>query len=353
MAIAYSARRGHLDDILELGGAIFARRRLALDAPEAGQRLGELDVAIVGLAETIEARLALTRARGSAAPLDELRTAFQLEATEQRCLWLLLALAVSEELRGLAGVDDDVPLALLDDVVYAAPAVRDRFAIELGPAGRLARLGLIETATARPRDGFLGRSVRIAERIVDLAFGIDGLARDVAGFARLIEPDEVELLDAAEVASAVHAALAHHVEAGAGAVPLLRGAEGSGRQTIVGLAARALGARLLVVRCADLPLGLDRAMTAVQREAILHRAVIVMCDLEALADDPATGQLDRTRVLDLAFAHYTGPLALTACPSFARPLVPSRGAIVFDMPATSEAVRAELWYRALPRARSP
>ncbi len=125
--------------------------------------------------------------RGSLAeaplPLDRLRAAFQLEATEQRCLWLLLAHAASSEVRAASGHPDGLPLELLDAIAYGAPGLRERFAAELGPGGRLLRYGLVELDGAGPR---LGRRARIADRIVELALGVDALADDVAAFAALL-----------------------------------------------------------------------------------------------------------------------------------------------------------------------
>src|SRR5213076_2462869 len=127
--------------------------------------------------------------------------------------------------------------------------------------------------------------------IVDLAFGVEGLAADVARFATLEDPAIVELLVDPAVRRSVHTALRGHAGGARGAVPLLRGAEGSGRRALVGDAARELGARLLVVRCDDLPgdAALGGALVAILREAILERAIIVLTGVEALAEDAATG----------------------------------------------------------------
>ncbi|MEO8707338.1 MAG: ATP-binding protein, partial [Kofleriaceae bacterium] len=138
----------------------------------------------------------------------------------------------------------------------------------------------------------------------------------------------------------------------AGAIPLVRGAEGSGRRTLVGSAARAIGARLLLVSCQALPAeGLGRALTAIRREAVLARAVIVFVEAERLAEDHETGRPDRAPAVEAAFVGYPGPLAMTAR-THAQPRLfgGTRGTVAIDLPALSEAERSALWARWLPDA---
>jgi SpoVK/Ycf46/Vps4 family AAA+-type ATPase len=132
-------------------------------------------------------------------------------------------------------------------------------------------------------------------------------------------------------------------------VPVLRGAPGSGRRALVSTIAQELGAQLLVVRCGELPPErLGPALIAIQREAVLARAVIVLADAERLAGDEP-GRADRTPAVEAAFASFAGPLALTvggeaSTPLFAR----TRGAVVVELPPLSEAERAVLWGRHVP-----
>ncbi|HEX8110045.1 MAG TPA: hypothetical protein VF516_20085, partial [Kofleriaceae bacterium] len=190
--------------MIELARLTFLRR--SLHDPRA---VAELDLQIVDLGETIEARLALA---DPPLPLDRLRTAFQLEATEQRCLWLAFAHAVSSEVRALSGFDDGLSLEVLDRLVYASPRLRDRFARELGPSGRLLRYGLLELGDGG--GSRFSRTVRVADPVIELAHGVDELAGDIAGFASLCEPPRAELLVAPELAPAVRSALQHHIDHG-------------------------------------------------------------------------------------------------------------------------------------------
>ena len=111
-SMTYRTSRDHLDDLIRLALLVFARRA----GQDAAER-AELDLAVVELAERIEERVALAEAP---LPLDRLRGAFQLEDTEQRCLWLLLAHAASSEVRAASGHPDGLPLELLDTVAYGA-----------------------------------------------------------------------------------------------------------------------------------------------------------------------------------------------------------------------------------------
>jgi hypothetical protein len=331
MPMAYRTSREHLDDLIRLAHLALARR-----ADRDAAERAALDLGAVDLAERIEARVALSEAE---LPLERLRAAFGLEATEQRCLWLLLGHAVSSEVRAASGHADGLPLELLDAAVYGAPALRERFAAELGPGGRVLRHGLVELDGAGPR---LGRRARIADRVVELALGVDALADDVAGFARLLPAPAGELLVPAELSRAVLAALAHHAEHGGGPIPVVCGGGGAGKRALIAGAAAELGARVLDVSCRALPAD-PRALVAVQREAILHRAVLVFTGADELAEGPEA----RARAVDAALRGYPGPVAITARRPPGAALAPSRGALVLEVPLPPEREREQLWARHL------
>jgi predicted nucleic acid-binding protein len=96
----------------------------------------------------------------------------------------------------------------------------------------------------------------------------------------------------------------------------------------------------MLVTCSDLPPDLPRAVVALQREAVLHRATIVLCGLDAIADE-------RVRTLDAAFVGYPGPLAATASRRFSGGAFAHRGVTLIDLPPLNEAERATLWRRHL------
>ena len=350
MSLLYASPREHLDDIVLLAARIGARQRAAAEvmSEEAARNLAMLDLELAELGERIERRLELTRAAGRELPLDALRAAFQLTATEQRSLWLLLAVEVAPDVIGGVATPE-----VLDALVYGAPAVRDRFADELATDGRLFRYALVEWADGRDdRTGRFTRPLRVSARVVDLAMGRKTLALEVAAVGELIDrpdPGDDLLIDEAARRS-IADALARHGTRGEGPVPLVLGPEGAGRHALVAAAAATLGARLLSIRCADLPPRISDLLAAIQREAILFRAVIVLRGVEHLVPEPDAGRLDRARMLDAAFAGYPGPVALISARGLTMALLPGRGTLPIELGIPDEFDRATLWRRAIPEA---
>jgi hypothetical protein len=154
---AYRTVRDHLDDIIGFARCVFEQHRGATPA-----RLAELQFEIADRAEQIEGSLELARIASMPLPLDRLRKAFKLEPEEMRCLYLLLGLAVSTDVRALANSEGSGSIELLDQLVYATSGVRDRFADHLANDGRLLGYGLIEYAD-ETRSRF-ARPIRVSER---------------------------------------------------------------------------------------------------------------------------------------------------------------------------------------------
>lgn len=340
---AYRTVRDHLDDVIGFARCVFAQRTTT----DPG-RLAELQFEVADRLDQIEGSLELARSAMTPLPLDRLRKAFALEHEEMRSLYLLLGLAVSADVRAVAGTELGT-LELIDHLLYANTSARDRFADHLANDGRLFGYGLIEFVDEN-RSRF-ARPVRISDRVIDLAFGRDRPTSELTGFASLSPAEPKDLLIPDDVRRDVRAALTRHAEHGAGVVPVLRGVTGSGRRALVSTIAHELGARVLVVHCGALPDRLGHALTTIMREAILAGAVIVLADAEHLAGDLSQGLRARTSAIDVAFAHYSGPLAITLAKD-ASPgaLVPSRGVVVVDLPALTEAQRTTLWARHVPQA---
>jgi hypothetical protein len=340
---AYRTVRDHLDDIIGFARCVFEQHRKA----SSPARLAELQFEIADRYEQIDGSLELARIASMPLPLDRLRKAFKLEQEEVRCLYLLLGLAVSNDVRTLAGSDGTGSIELLDQLVYTAPSSRDRFADHLSSDGRLFGYGLIEFAD-ESRSRF-ARPVRVSDRVVDLAFGRDRAVTELAGFGTLTIARPLELIIPDDVRADVRAALRRHAEQGAGPVPVIRGVPGSGRRALVATVANELGARLLIVHCGALPERLSPTLTTIMREAILAGAVIVLADAEHLAGDVTQGRRDRAPTVDAAFAHYSGPIAITmgkdASPAN---LMQLRGSVVIDLPPLTEAQRSALWARHMP-----
>src|SRR5689334_3132188 len=99
---AYRSARDHVEGVVAFARALLERRAHAGEP----QRLEALDLEIARCGEDLARGLAGARAQGFVLPLERVRAAFQLDPAEQRCLYLLLALAVSAEVRELAGSPD-------------------------------------------------------------------------------------------------------------------------------------------------------------------------------------------------------------------------------------------------------
>ena len=325
MATAYRSAREHLDDIIRLARLVFLR------SAESSEELATIDLELVELGELIEARLA---ACAEPLPLERLRDAFQLDPTEQRCLWLALGFAASSEVRRAAGYVGGIPIETFDRAVYASARVRERFAHELGSNGRLLRYGLLEVDDAGDVPRF-ARLARVADAILDLAYGVDELGDDVARFTRFAVPADRPLLVAPELGQSLERALRAHVDDGRGPIPILRGVDGAGKRSMIAATARELGAKTLVADCRGIP-RTPRAYIAVQREAILHRAVLVFAHVEDLADP---------QLLDASLRFYPGPIAITASNDLGAPPTSGRGNLFLDVPVPDEAGRTELWER--------
>ena len=408
MAPPYGSAREHLDEALALVQLLFERqiRRhwelgilprildefsgtfvsgdevnaiLGAGGPPAptadGQaRIAELDREIAARSSMIDARLAASREAGAPLPLDRLRRCLGLGRTEERTLWVLVAVEVSSRMRALmrylvneaSRVYADV--GLLELLVYDDPRDRDRLVAELAPDGPLFALRLVEPGGGR-RAGdeapFLLRALRVNPRVIELAHGLMRLDREVGRAAALISlpPPHDDLLMPPELIRQVDALLAGDRgpdgEPARGPAPLvvLAGPEGSGRKALAMGAARARGRPVLHLRGEDLagwdPGELSRLARAAVREALLFGAMPLVERIDLLAPDPEKGLPDRMGALDAALAGFPGPVAGTCAPRDARPVSTARGLVMVDVQVPGEAERAALWRRALGEAAAP
>jgi ATP-dependent 26S proteasome regulatory subunit len=325
-------------------------------------RVAELDGAIEAAGEHIEARLAATRAAGTPLPLDELRTQLRLTPTEFRALIIVLAIETNQRMRQLMRylVNDAARLhpdvGLLELLVYQAPALRDRWVAELAADAPLFRYRLFEPA-GRGDEPFLMRAIRLSPRVIESAVGMTRLDPYVAGFAELVDApaplDHLELPRTVKdhTIALIDDALAAGRAGETRPVLLVQGPEGSGRRSLLNGAAAALNARLLRVRCADLPrdpFELARAAQAIGREALLAGAILVLDGIDHLAADLDAGRAERATVIDRALlARFPGAIAAVGPRADSRPVALSRGFVTIELTVPSEAVRAKLWRREL------
>ena len=336
-------------------------------ASEPGQhKLATLDAALAARAEAIEARLLASRAAGAPMPFDRLRSALLLTPTEQRALWVLIAIEVSARLRGLmrylvneaSRIHADI--GLLDMLVYDGPETRDRLIHETAPDSPLFRHRLVEPVGGRRQAEdapFLLRPVRVNRRVIELVHGVERLDREVAEVAELITapPSLAHLLMpetlVSEVVALVRGGLEGMREGAMAPVVVLAGQDGAGRTSLVLGTAHALGCAVLRVRCAELPAdpaALGHLCRALVREALLFRAVPLLHDVQELAAAPEVGRPDRARTVDRALlGAFPGPVTATCPRTSSRPVVLARGIILLDVPVPGETARKTLWQRAL------
>jgi predicted nucleic acid-binding protein len=332
--------------------------------PEGQKRIKALDAAITARAERIEAKLASAREDGAPLAFDRLRSTFQLTPTEQRAIWVLLAIEVSSRLRHLmrylvnesSRIHADV--GLLEMLVYSAPETRDLLITELAPDSRLFEHRLLEPVGSKRQNEdapFLLRPLRVSRRVLELAHGILRLDRDVAGVATLVKNpvpfSDLVLRDElkSEIRELFRAAERAAQKGTSTPAVVLAGLEGSGRKALAFGAAGATGCAALHVRCAALPndtTELRRLSRSIVREAILFRAVPVFEAIDELAPMPEIGRPDRGKYIDAAISKFRGPVAGTCEPHDSRPVTLSRGVVLIDIPVPSEADRVELWKRA-------
>jgi hypothetical protein len=346
------------------GDTVSALMKGAAPTAEGEQRLADLDAAIAAREERIEERLAAAHEQGEPLPFDRLRRAFALSPTEQRALWVLVAIEINQRLRQLMRylVDESTrvhaDVGLLELLVYGAPDTRELMIHELAPNARLFRYRLVERVGGAAADDapFLLRPLRVAHRAIELVHGVVRLDRELDGVATLVQalPPHDALVVPAQLAQEttqlVTNALAAAESGVAAPVIVMSGAEGAGRKSLVAGAARQLGCGILLVHCDSLPHDpheLSRTLGAIVREAILFHAIPLFDRIDALAADVDRGRPDRGGVLDRELAGFVGPVAATCTRRDSRPIALARGLVLVDVPLPGEAARAELWRRAL------
>jgi len=341
------------------GGEVAALMRGGNPQSEQGmEQIAEIDRQIGIQVNQIEEKLAAARSAGAPLPFDRLRMAFSLSPTEQRSLWVLIAIELDSRLRQLMRylvneanrVHADV--GLLEILVYSAPTTREHLIRDLATDGRLHRHRLIESIGSRRQVAeapYLLRPLHVSQRVLELVHGVVRLDREVAECATLIKnpPAMTTLIFPEELKKEVIGLV------GGGKntpVLVLSGAQGSGRKSLAMAAAASLGAWAITIDCNHLPRDsheLSRWARALIREAILFRAVPIFDNIDKLRPDPETGQGDRVQPVDSALTDFMGPVVATSGRSDTRPVALTRGIVVKDVPTPSEANRLVLWQRAL------
>jgi SpoVK/Ycf46/Vps4 family AAA+-type ATPase len=339
------------------------RALLAGASPPATAQLAALRQRVADHEAQIEARLAATRAARGPLAWDFLRTTLGLSRTEQRALWVLVAVEISARHRQLgrylsndaARVHSDI--GLVAATVYRDADARPYLVHEVAGDGRLHLHRLIEHvptgADVRP---FLLRPLRVSTRVIELVHGRVTLDREVATLGTLAAPHPGPLqwigpIERVDEMRGVVGELARKSERGeAGAVLVLAGPQGAGKRTLIAAIAGELGRGMLQVRMDLLPTDREEAERlgrAIARETALFGAVLVLVGLDALVHD----ERDAARLAGLDRALRDAPIPVVATMASPRVRAPAlaRGVIRFDVPVPTETERIEIWQQVLPR----
>lgn len=220
--------------------------------------LDRVDATIAARAERIENRLEASRAAGEPLPFDTLRRALALTPTEERALWVLIAVELDPRMRQLMRylvneanrIHADV--GLLEILVYSDPATRDLLIRELAPDATLLRTRLIVEIGSRRQIAdapYLLRPLKVARRVLELVTGHVRLDPEIAGHARLVaspEPGDRLIMPAA-LLSRVNRLVANACAHPDQPAIILAGKGGAGRRALAQAAAARcnLGALLI------------------------------------------------------------------------------------------------------------
>jgi hypothetical protein len=262
-----------------------------------------------------------------------------LLTAEAHVVWLLAAIALSPQIRQAMRAAEqldtwDPPLDAIRRVIYgvapSAQALRD-----LGPEGRLRKLGLIERSDGGGGDVHESRwTWAISRRVLALLHG--DLALDTALAAILRVPGDVaplgELAVRADVATTAYEAMAT-----ARAVVVATGTPGLGKRTLLLAAAREAGLDVLEISVPKLAKDPRKQLRAIARECKLLARVPLLLNLSAEHVD-AIGEELIAQVDGLVLA-TTGPER--------PPLRWERPVIVVELGQPTGTQRAQLWRRAL------
>jgi hypothetical protein len=197
-----------------------------------------------------------------------------------------------------------------------AQVIEQLTALDDAGLANLARFGLIETSMD-PRLPRFRRPVRASDRVLELARGHMVLDRALHGIGTL------------EVARDSRAA-----RIAAEQLVVAVGAEGCGR--LAALRRLATGRTLLVVQCRRMTGAHDKVLRVVTREALLHDALVVLCDMDAVEFAIVDRELGEMRDAVLATARESAAWSTR------------RTVVVVPISFPEPAHRAVLWEDALP-----
>ncbi len=311
----------------------------------------------IAAAERALERLVPLGARSGKDRFQQLCESLRLSPQEARLLLLGVGPAVDPAFRQLyAGLSETgggrPSVASAVTLLFGAGerVAAQRLLWESGPLRRFRLLHL--SLVAPDQQDLLRQELEATSRVVAHLLGSQGPEGPEARFLRAHWPtvalDQVVLDDSIDPQALVEA-----LRAGPPPVLVLQGDQGTGRKTLAGAAAQALGRGMVVASVAAMPLEPERfeeAVRAAFREAALQSMSLLYFDeLETLLDEE--GQEDTYRIATLVHVVELYPEVLTALGT-TDPLNlrfdGSRPTYNLSLPMPQIRERARLWERFLP-----
>jgi hypothetical protein len=313
----------------------------------------------------VEHRVASTILAGADVPLVWLRGRLGLGTTELRLVWVLLAHEMCPIARTM--------LRELNTENCADPTTDTLRTVAFGPGSHADAYRLLATSSPLVNGGLIERSDndanapdhrktwKLARRVVALAHGDLSLDPDLFRIATVVRADE-----------SAHGIGGEGIEADADCLPILiaalknggsdrtvivQGQRGTGRRSLLRVAAAECGLELLEVdltRLSANPNVARNQFAAVARECRLFERVPLLRELDALVTKPGATSDDATPrpqastgMLDLITTELEGLLVLATTSE----IIPGnrlRTPQIIELPPLTALQRVRLWTRALP-----
>ena len=272
---------------------------------------------------------------GVAFPMTWLRDRLGLSETEERVAWLLIAHELDPEARRLiremaTETALDPTFDVIRRVVYGAGASLKTWK-ELGPEGKLRRLGIIERTDGNGEVAEQRQTFKIARRVLAHTHGDTSVDPELEGIATdaHVGADELEVDDDArrKIADAIE-----HPQ-----LVVVHGRSGSGRRSILAHLAEQPVMQIDARAIASDRTNAQRQLRVISRECRLLARVPLVLHLDAIEDR-----------IDLVERELTGLVLATSSRAIARRW---RMAVTqVELPPLPGARTAKLWQRALPQA---
>ncbi|MDB4954171.1 MAG: hypothetical protein JWO36_1740 [Myxococcales bacterium] len=302
-----------------------------------------------GLAKAWELQTALKRReREELLPSASLAERLRLSGSEEQVVALLAAIAIDSSVRQrtslYSGSIIDPTLEGLRKIVFGATASIGALT-ELGPDGKLRRLGIIERSDGGGPDVHESRQTwAISRRILALLHGDTSIDPALAGIVRIVD-DVKPVAELAVSASAIEGAR-EAMRAGK-ALVIASGMPGLGRRTLIAAAAKEAGLELLEIdgkKLAKEPGLFRKQLRMIVRECKLLARLPLVRNVDALVDEKDASRIEAIGS-ELA-AEIDGPIFVT-CGAQRPALRWDRPSVVVELAPPTSAQRAELWRAAL------